>query len=357
MKKSLFVIIACCFAVSTAFAQSPFDFHLNEDKSSDEKPLEINGYVQGHFVIKTIGEPDEEGFTPVQIELQHSSNEYEFLLFDWDWPQKELRKQCVVLNKNLVAKDSQSVKKVELLNKGNINEVERYSSYIFPVIRIPEDGKYECKIPIHLAKTKFGLFCSNKKKIYDILYCTIKISVDNRDEVYEKLENECNTLLHDFNEALDRHDFCINPLHQKPFEEQTEMYIEAKEDLVDSISSYLSNKGWPKGSKKYNRYAALLDSLNRMDVALENYNYDCGEHQPKKQISCRYCKLSLEDIWKRMNRLYLDLYIKKKQKPEVLKEAKALYNCGTNHKKQERQWKNSAYKKSIEDYYKSIKDY
>ena len=357
MKKSLFVIIACCFAVSKTFAQFNIDVHLNEDKPSYEKPLEINGDVQGHFVIKTIGELDEEGFTPVQIELKHSSNEYEFLLFDFDRPKKELRKQCVVLDKNLVAENSMSVQSVELLNKECINEVELYGSYIFPEIRIPEDGKYECKIPIHLAKTKFGLFCSNKKKIYEILYCTINISVDNRDGVYEKLESECKALLYDFNEALERHDFCINPHHQKPFDEQTEMYTEAKEDLLDSISSYLSNKGWPKGSKKYNRYAALLDSLNRMDVALENYNYDCGEHQPKKQISCGYCKLSLEEIYTRMYRLYLDLRNEEKKKSEVLKEAKALYNCGANHKKQERQWKNSEYKKSIEDYFKSIKDY
>lgn len=355
-------MIACCLAASTAFAQFNIDVQLDEDKRSHEAPFEIDGYVQGRFVIKIVDEPDDQGCTPVQIELKHSSNDYEFLLFDYDRPQKYLRKQCVVLDRNFVGKNSKSVQSVELLNKDCINEVELYGSYTFPEICIPEGKKYECMIPIHLAKAKFGLFCPNKKKVYDILYCTINISVDNRDEVYEKLESECRSLLDAFKEALDRQDFCTNPRHKKPFDEQTEVYTEAKEDLVDSISSYLNDKGWLKKSKKYKRYEALLDSLDKMDVALEQYEHDCGEHQPKKQINCDYCNLSFEVIYNNLVSLYTDLYsnYEKKtatEKAAIKKKTEALYKCCKSHPKHSKQWNNSnQYKEKIIKHYEAIKN-
>lgn len=360
MKKVLFAMIVCCLAVSTTFAQFNKDVQLNEDKLSREEPFEIDGYVQGCFVIKIVDEPDDQGCTPVQIELKHSSNDYEFLLFDHDWPKKELRKQCVVLDRNFVGENSKSVQSVELLNKDCINEVELYGSYTFPEIRIPEGKKYECKIPIHLAKAKFGLFCPNKKKVYNILYCIINISVDNRDKVYEKLESECFSLLDSLKEALDRGEFCTNSRHKIPFDEQTKDYTEAKEDLVDSISSYLNDKGWPKKSKKYERYKALLDSLDKMDVALEQYEHDCGEHRPKKQINCDYCDLNFEEIDNNLVSIYIDLhnnYEKKTaaEKAAIKKKTEALYKCCKSHPKHSKQWNSTQYKKEISDFYDAIK--
>lgn len=362
MKKVLFIIISCCVAVSTAFAQLlNINSQLSEDKPQDEVPIVINGYEQGRFVIMKSGEPDDQGRTPVQIKLENKSDSYEFLLFDRDWPKKELRKHYIVLEKNFVGENSKAVQDIELINKNGINEIEKYVGiYIFPEIHVDEGKTYDCKIPIHLAKLKPGLFCPNRKKLYDIRYCNIRISVDNRDKIYEKFENECDSLLFAFKEAREREAFCTNSHHKQTFDEQIKDYTEAEDELRSRISQHIKDKGWPESSKRYIQYKALLDSIDTMDDAIEQYaneKHDCGQHKTLAAVNCKYCKLTLEDIWIRMSRLYFDLRNKKKQKPEVLKEAKALYNCCTNHKKQERQWKNSEYKKDIEDYYKFIKDY
>lgn len=360
MKKALFAIIMYCFAATTAFAQVlNINSQLNEDKPLCEIPFDdINGVnEQGRFFIKINGEPDDQGRTPVQIELRNTSYEYDFLLFDSDWSKKDLRKNHIVLDKYFGGENSKGVDKIELINRGSINTIEKYrGSYSFPEIRVKEGETYVCKIPIHLAKENPGLFCPDRKKLVDIIYNTINVTVDTRDEVYEKFKSECDSLLVAFNEAREREAFCTNSHHQPTFHEQTEEYTKAKAELKDRINNRLNDKGWLKESKKYKPYKALLDSLDEMDDALEQYNHDCGQHK-RFQGNCNYCKLSLEEIYKRMNRLYLDLRNEKRQKPEVLKEAKALYNCCTNHKKQDRQWKNSEYKKSIEDYYESIKNY
>lgn len=361
MKKILFAIISCCLAVSTTFAQFNKDVQLNDDKRLQEEPFEIDKY-QGRFVIKIVDESNAQDCTPVQIELKNESPDYEFLLFDHIRSKKYLRENHVVIDKHLVAKNSKKVENIDLSTEGIFNEIESYQDYTFRPILVEEGKVHVCTIPIHIANRKRGLFCSKKRKVVEIIDCTINISVDNRDKVYEKLESECFSLLDSLKEALDRGKFCTNSRHKPSFDEQTKGYTEAKEDLVDSISSYLNDKGWPKKSKKYERYKALLDSLDKMDVALEQYNHDCGEHHPKKQINCDYCDLSFKEIYDSLVSIYTDLHSKyeKKtatEKAAIKKKTEALYKCCKSHPKHSKQWNNNQYKVKIINHYEEIKEF
>lgn len=362
MKKILFAIIACCLAITSAFPQIAIDFKLSEDKTHDEEAIfDYSENEHGRIFVKIKGEPDSQGRTPVQLELENSSSLYRFLLFDRAWTKKELKKNHVVMEKNFGGETSMKVENIKLVNENGFNEIVPNERYTFPEILVEEEKTYECKIPIHLTKPKPGLFCKKRKKLHSIIDCTVRISVDNKDEVYDKLKRECDSLLLAFNGALAREEFCTNPLHRPPFEVQTDAYTSANQNLRDRIRRPLYEKGWSKDSKRYKRYEALLASLDKMDTALERYKnekHECGKVHVKKH-SCAYCNLSLQQIYNKLNRHYMDLHNGTVQKSAVIREVNALYKCCTDPtSKHAPQWRSGdPYKAGIIEFYNKIKDY
>ena len=360
MRKFLFVIMACCLASGTAFAQLSIETLLSEDKPQEVVPFDINEHEQATFFIEINGELDDQGRVPVQIGLENNSYTYDFLLFDRAWSEKDLRKNLVFIEKNFGGRTSVKVQNIELLNKNGFNEIKTYDRYVFPEVLVEEGKTYECKIPIHLTKPKPGLFCNKRKMLYRIIDCTIRISVENKDVVYDELKTNCDSLREAVNSAIEKEEFCTNPLHRPSFDVQTEKYTEAIQELRNRVRSSLNEL--PKESKKYDRYNALAVSLYQMEDALQQYKseqHDCGKNHVRKH-SCNYCKLSLEQIYNRLSAIYIDLYNGTVQRSDVMKEVEALYKCSSDPtcEKHSKQWKNNdPFKAKIIEFYNKIKNY
>lgn len=361
MKKSLFAIVAFCLAVNTLFAQVPCDICLTEDKPQDEIPIkDHNNHEHGRIFIQMNGEPDNQGYTPVRIELQNTSTDYDFLLCDHSWDKKELRKSFIYIDKGYTGESTQSVVNIEMKGVDNYIQGNSDNKHTFRSIYVGEGKELEIKIPVHLVKPKPGLFCKKRKKLYGVIPCTLRITVNTKDRVYENLQVECDSLFNAFNAALTRKEFCTHPKHLKniSLEDQAAKFFNERQELENRVYGYYMKCS--VNSKKFNRYEALYDSVHMMKRKMEDclayYKHDCGEH-PVVIRPCKYCSLGLEEISKQMQNLYYDLYNKQKTKPEVLPLARALHNCCINHKKQVRQWNNSEYKKTIEDNYNSIINY
>lgn len=363
MRKTLFAIMACCFAASTAFAQLTLEVRLTEEKPQDEAAImDINEFEHGRIFIKINGEPDDKGRTPVQIELENNSDVYEFLLCDHAWSKKELQTQLIYFEKGFGFESTRPVENIGL-DKFQSNPIPRNSGirYVFPEVFVEEGQTYECKIPIHLTKPKPSMFCKKKKMLHSIVFCTIDVFVDNKDVVYEKLRSECDSLFEAFEEALEREEFCTNPLHKPSFDVQIEDYMLVYRGLRGQIRHLLYNGSLDKESNKYKQYQALLESLDKMEETVESYKnekHDCGKHL--KRHSCAYCKLSLREIYNRLNSLYMDLHNGTVEKSAIMKEVNGLYNCCKDPTcaKHAKQWKNGdPYKAGIIEYYEKIKNY
>lgn len=365
MKKTLFAIIISCLAVSMAFGQQPnVEIQLSEDNQQKVIPINVDNDKHGYIYVKRIDEPDNQGRTPVQIELQNTSYKYVFLLFDSVWSKKALRKKHIVLDKYYTGEESVSVKNIDLYSEGDINTIEKNSreNYKFHEIRVEEGETYKCEIPIHLAKPAPGWFWGDRKKLMKITPYNLSITVDNTDKVFDKYKKGCFELLGAFNSALQYEEFCTNPLHPKPFKEQISVYTNARDSLCNQIRQTLDDKGWSKESNRYKQYQALLDSLDRMDndEVLSKYEHDCGEHKPKKQISCGYCDLNFEEIYKRLDNFYKVLFknyenLTPEQKSGIKKKTEDYYRCCKSHPKHSKQWNNNLYKEKITNLYGEIK--
>lgn len=361
MKKTLFAIIISCLAVSMAFGQQlNEEIQLSEDKPQIEIQIKnIGNDEHGRIIVKINGngKSDKQGRTPVQIELQNTSSDFNFLICDHVWDKKELRKNHVYIEKGCTVKSTQIVNGVEMNSSISIpcNSDDKYT---FPNVYIGEEEKKEILIPVHLIKPAPGLFCKKRTKLYSIIPCTLFITVNIRDQVYEKLQEECDSLFEAFNGALEIKEFCTNPKHGT-MEEQTKGFFNKRQELENKISECSSKCS--TGSKKKERYNVLYDSVHKMkaemETKLENYQgekHDCGKHKPIQPTTCKYCNSGLSDIAKSMGDLYFDLRRGNMEQTKAQKEAKVLYNCCTKHKKQARQFDNSEYKKTINDYYEKI---
>ena len=362
MKKALFAIIACCLAFCSTFAQFPIEAHLSEDNTQYDKPIEINKDEHGHIFIKINGEPDNQSRTPIQIQLENNSTKYWFLLFNHAWPKKLLRREWKVYLEKGIGDNALSVENINLdPYQDNFIPPLSNNSYTFPDILVEEGKTYECKIPIHLATPKPCLFNKKKKKrVEEIITYTITVSVENKDEAYDKLKHECDSLVAACNEALAHEIFCTNTLHRPSFKVQTEKFTTANQELKDQIRRPLYDNSLPKESKKYQRYKALLDSLDEIDYALEHYRHDCGKHRTPPQHKCSYCNLSLQEIYNKLNRHYQNLYNNEVQRSDIIKEVEALYKCCKDPtcSKHAQQWKKGdKYKSGIIEFYNKIKNY
>lgn len=367
MRKTLFALIACCMAATTAFAQH-FEFTLSEDHPQGNHSFEINNFDgTGTLFVELSGnKPDEYGRWPVQIKLENSSY-YSFLLFDSNMDKKELRKHHIKLGKNYTGTNSKQIEEIELGkdNGQGIAEVKTNEKYVFSEFKLVENRDYyQVTIPIHLAKP----ICKKWNKIIGYNDCTVSIKIDNRDEVYEKLRTECDTLETALSEALERKVdiICTHPNHPQTFDEQTKEYTNAIQAFRGQIEQRM--KGLSPNGNKYKNYDDLLKSLKSMEEDLEKYKGEehyCGKDTtPKKKTGsgsgtdsgCQYCNRSLEWICSELEGLCQELYRSSPTvtKQDAVKKAKALYNCCTTHETHSKQWKNSQYKEKIINYHNAI---
>ena len=306
MKKTLSTLLLLCLAVSPAFAQFTTEFRLTDDMREVSQPIIDNNYTEyGRFYARIVGETDDRGTTHVQLELENRSSTYKFWLFDHAWDKKQLKKEHIRLEKGYAGSTTKKVENIELDYPIEIGNGEKHT---FRDILIEEGQTYECKIPIHLIKPKN----KKRKRLHSYIDCTIRISVDTKDRVYEDLSRRCDSLINALGTALDREEFCTHKRHNPSFDEQTKSYTDAYDYLRNKVTTQLYSSNWSPDSKKYKLYKALQDSLDSMDEKLTSYKYEkheCGKEPKAQQHSCGYCKLSLEQIYNRLNTLYQKLYV------------------------------------------------
>lgn len=370
MRKLLLTLIAFLFAATLSFAQSSaITANFDEDHTSFEYPiLNPNGLEFGRIILTKGETEDKLGRTPITITLENSSNEYYFLLFERDWSKKALKREKprIVFDKNYPGEKSiQAVQKVKGIDILQRIIIRYYGNNLckLPQIFVEEGETFECQLPIYVAKYKKTLFCE-RIVLTRYLENRISITVEKaKDEEYDQLKMDCDSLVNAFVADFTNKVFCTNPLHHPSFKEQVKDYTQTIDDLRLKINTTLYNHKWPSESKEYERYEALKDQLGRIETDINLYEHDCGNdrtHTKAQQHSCVYCKLSLEEIYNKLDQYYIQLYVKETTKNAIIKDVEKLYRCCTDPScsKHATEWKKgNKYKNKITDRYKQIKSF
>lgn len=369
MKKAYLTLLTLCLAVSATIGQTiPITL-------SDEHPVEqvslpaFNSYDLGQFTF-TKGEADANGNATVTIEVENTSI-FVFVLFDKSYDLQYLRKKPwrIVPNKTAFAGNSP----VDEVEGVDLTEIQRFpynpsgfasqddNIYRFPNITVKEGQSKELTVPLYLARTKPIFLCSQLRfELMGKSDLSFTITIEQSDKDFDRIKAAFDDI-DMFADSLGENQICTNALHQPSYKKTIEPYTNEIKQLQDEIDMKLADRRHPLTEKKRKEYIDLQDKLERIESYLTSgYKYDCGKH---KKHSCQYCKLSLEQIYRKLDNSYIELSTTSAsefdaKKKNVMKEASAMYKCCTDSScaKHAAQWKKGGQiKQKIIDRYDQLK--
>jgi len=247
----------------------------------------------------------------------------------------------------------------------NLNIIPAVQTDTVFMVDVPLTSSKDLTIPMYIAKykpkdlTKKGKF-EIGYKILEESICDIHIEVkgwseDDPEYVSTKKSVE------EFISSLKGVEFCNHKKHKPSLKDQQHSYKAKKDSLINVISTILENHNeWMSDYAPHIAYTKLIEDLNK--VNLDDMVSDCGRHKiivkerknnNENRRSCSYCSMSAESIYHSLDSLYQQLYAGRITKAQALNQAKALYNCYTNHKGQN----GGAYGSKISRFYNKIAGY
>lgn len=337
MKRFLFTLLVFCFAIVSAFSQTA-NITLSDTHPTREVTIpSFNMSELGRFVF-TKGETDGNGNAEVVIEIENNSKDFMFLLFNKYYGQDELRRQKprIIFSKLF---PGNSIEKVEGSNLTEIKifpfDDRRYAQtednvYRFPRTTIKEGASKEYVIPLYLAKKKKCLF-GYKIELVGMTDLNFNISIEQSDKDYDRIKTSCDSIADFMEKVRTEKPFCTHRSHKPSYSKQIEASIYRIRDLQDLINHKLTDRNIHLTNARREQYENLLDTLeSSQDFLTEDYEHDCGGHTGHS--TCEYCNLTLEQIYRKMDNIYIELKNADAQgfdakKKDLLKKANKLYKC------------------------------
>lgn len=348
MRKTVFTLLLTLFTALCVFADGEYKIVLNED--DNQKSLEL-GYIN---INVTMGEPDAQGNVGITVELVNPNevSNNMLVLFGRSFDEKELRglrNPRIVYDWNYPVKKPRLTDYCEQLGKDVVGLSPNAPNYQISRPQMTEDDTLEIRLPIYMAIKK----CAKKAALMEKHVEKLIISVElTPDEDYPSIKWSCDSIA----EVIAHTVFCNNPKHKPSLEEREQPYKDEISDLRLAIN--LKLRQWPYESFKYRKYNKLRHQLN--DIVFEEA--DCGDAtQHTSNHYCKYCKLSLEQIYDELDALYQKkVYPKKELTKEEIQQVKDMYRCCTNKtcKSHAAEWKKkNKCKDGIINYYNRIMNY
>ena len=348
MRKTFFTILLTLLTALSVFADGEYKIVLNED--DNQKSLEL-GYVN---INVTMGEPDAQGRVDITVELVNPnevSNNMLFL-FGCSFDEKELRSHKnprIVYDRNYPVKKPRLTDYCDRLGKDMVGLSPNAPNYQISHLQITEDETLEIRLPIYMAIKKCSKKAALMEKHVEKLFISVELMPDKD---YPVIKKSCDSIA----EVIANLTFCNNPKHKPSLEERERPYKDEVSDLRLIINLKLLQ--CPIKSFRFRKYDELKQQLD--GIVFEET--DCGDaSQHTSNHYCKYCKLSLEEIYDTFDDLYQEkVYPKKELTKEEMQQAKGLYKCCTDKtcKSHAHEWKKqSKYKDGIIDYYNRIIKY
>lgn len=342
------IVFLLVFSFGFTYADEIKRVNLNNEDHKRET-VEFESYS----IHLELEEADEENMN-VNIYVENRQNSDYILLFKQNYEEKPLKKRRpvpIVYAKNFGGSKWTRISDpcVGLNDDYQIEPSAR--KHILTLPEVNTENK-SCRLPVYIAQKDRRSFLCKKPRfvLSEKQVVELDIHVELKpDTTYLQLQRECSNLIEEFAHVL----FCTNTKHKPSLAEQKEGFQRKIDALISKISREIDRRGWFSTDKRYQLYDELRIQLSRLD--LTSKEGDCGNHKAPAH-KCRYCNLTLQQIYHKLDDYYQMLYIssdRKATKTEIIGDVKVLYNCCT-HRRQGNEWNNSEYKSKIIDRYNRI---
>lgn len=355
MKKLLICMTFFFLAAFSTFADEQRTIKLDDGHPKEQVRL---GYCN---IFVTRADMDDDGNAKVTVEIENLDESNVIILFGHAYPEKELKKlsPSITFDKNFPGTKGQ--RNIDTYREArNVLFIEPSEKIMLPEISVKSAETRLCRLPLYIAKYKDKKFLgatttANKILLLEKQVLELEIEVEVKpDEDYIRLEKECNDLI----EEISKKTFCTNSKHKPSLEIQEAPYIEKIGKIKFEIDEIINRHNWYTSDRGYQRYNEIKQKLDAIDFS--NYERDCGKKhggsKPVSSLGCKYCKLTPQQIYHKLDDYYKKIYSsnnRKAAKDAVISDVNLLYSCG----KHSPVWKNSDYKSKITDRYNRINNF
>lgn len=289
----------------------------------------------------------------VSIKLENVSEDKILCLFNKSYNEKTLKKMKIVYDRLFPgAKGRRNTEKCNGLS-------ESYqllpSSEPLDILKfqVSEDS-IKCRLPIYIASYNEQNFIIIKKSRYSLAQKeVIELNIDielKPDEEYVRLSEATDSLINE----IKRQTFCSNKNHRgTSVKTLYKIYNNSIDDLKKQVLKIINSRNYMSIDKGHKQFMAIYEKLNSIDLKQLTVT-SCGNDKKTRSKSihrCKYCSLSIEDIYKRLESYYIDLYNGKKTKGQIINDVESLYNCAQKNNKRA----TGRYMSRISTYYFKIK--
>ena len=361
MKKLLIFVTFFFLAALSTFADEQRKIKLDDGHTKEQVRL---GYCN---VFVTRADIDDDGNAKVTVEIENLDESNVIILFGHAYPEKELKKlsPSITFDKNFPGTKGQ--RNIDTYKEArNVLFIEPSEKIMLPEISVRSAETQLCRLPLYIAKYKDKKFLgtttrTNKMLLLEKQILELEIEVEVKpDEDFIRLEKECNDLIED----ISKQTFCTNSKHKPSLERQEAPHKEKIGKIKSEIDEIISRHNWYTSDRGYQRYNGIKQKLDAVDFS--NYEGDCGNPKnhrivPPRRHTCKYCNLSLQQIYHKLDDYYKKIYNssnRKATKDAVMADVNLLYRCCTDANcTKHSSWNNSEYKSKIIDRYTRISNF
>ena len=352
MKKAIFLLLlAIISSVHCVYADETRTIKL-DNKGHEKEAIQLsfcNIFVE-------LQKTDEDDQYKININLENVSEDKILYLFDVPYNEKTLKKTCNLVYDKVFpgAKGKRVTESCEELSE-SCRLLPSESKNILNIQGNEESRK--CRLPIYIARSKDEKILLVKKSKVSIAQkevIELNIAVELKpDEEFVRLSNATDSLINE----IGRQTFCSNRNHRgTSLKTLKRIYGKSIDDLKRQTRQVLSSRHYMSSDQGYKQFAGILDRLNAVNLeSLTVASCKNDRKAPKPGIlrkhNCKYCSLSIGDIYKKMESYYIDLHNGKKTKGQIMGVVDELYNCAQKNSKRA----TGNYMSRISTYYGKIK--
>ncbi len=347
-KHLLTLVLMLMFAGITAYADEQRKIKLDGDHNKETVRLPFCNI----FVEMTDQEDEDNARVMVEIENLDESNV--IILFGHAYPEKELKRLSPSIRYDKNFPGSKGRRNIDTYREArSVIFIDPSEKKRLPEIMAENEKEQLCRLPLYIAKYKEkGFLSSSKLLLMEKQIIELEIEVELKpDEDFVRIDSTTTDLI----DRIGKQVFCTNSKHRPSLERQERPYKNQIQNLEKEIDEVIARHHWKEDDKGYQRYADIKKKLSAIDFS--RYERDCGRrHTTRVATGCKYCGLSAQQIYHKLDDYYKMIYNSKDRKAakeNVIAEVELLYSCSSHASK----WRNSNYQALINDRYKRISNF
>ena len=333
---------------SHVYADEQHELRLNNYGKNKEIVTIQDAYKNDICSIEALlSEVDDDGNYTIGLTIKNQNERYTLYVFGRSYTRSQLRGQfhpSIVYDKGLREEVTQCCKGF-LIEDDNYFQIPPTDDKSVVIRGNEQNQSYKCTIPLYFAKPLGWLW--KRHSLMDVRKEELNIIVDIKPtKAYTDLSNTVDEMIknaHSQKIVICKHG---GKKHHPELEEQKASIQKTLDSLTYIIIRAKAQTS--PGSRRYKEYETLELRLKEIDldkIPVEN----CRITPQGCPCPPHIAKMDIQQVYNRMEELYQLVYLKKKDKSEIIKEVKALkVHSGHIHN-------GSKYlRNKIDDYYERI---